>query len=178
MSQQANSMSMRGRRQPMLFIALTKAGRPVRLLPNKTPFRDVCPAAQCRGLARFGRFNHPTCARRQGYGCGQRVTRCGQFRNPGTPLKVRPLIAIFNDACGGIDGAGYSRLPALDLFATPAATIAGMSAKINDARSSLETGIISRVNSTARSAGITVGSRLRDLLETPSICDQLAKLAE
>jgi hypothetical protein len=68
--------------------------------------------------------------------------------------------ALFHDA--GINAATHvaSRLPDLDTRGIPAAVVAADSARIGDARSSWETGIVSQVNRTARArngkAGMTV----------------------
>jgi len=70
------------------------------------------------------------------------------------------LAAAFNDAGVGIDGAGVSRLAALDRRAIAAVTVSAMSARIGDARSSWETGVISAVNATAAGHGLRVGARL------------------
>jgi hypothetical protein len=48
-----------------------------------------------------------------------------------------------NDAGGGIDEAGFSRLPALNVRGIAGTTAAAVSARIGDARSTLFDGIIS-----------------------------------
>ncbi len=68
-------------------------------------------------------------------------------------LKARARIAAFNDAGVGTDDADVSRLPVLDLQGIAAVTVDCMTARIGDARSALETGVISKTNSTARSMG-------------------------
>jgi hypothetical protein len=76
-------------------------------------------------------------------------------------VKGPPLAAFFNDASIGVDEAGVSRLAALDGMGVIGATVAAASARIGDARSSWETGIISRVNRKARNAGAREGDLLR-----------------
>lgn len=77
-------------------------------------------------------------------------------------LKIDGYAAFFNDAGGGADGSGFSRLPALDERGIAAGTVAAPSARIGDARSSYETGILSRVNETARRLGGAEGMPLKD----------------
>ena len=70
--------------------------------------------------------------------------------------------AFYNDAGIGIDEAGVSRLPALDARGIPAATVAVSSARIGDARSTYEDGIVSRVNALAAVLGLAPGMTARD----------------
>ena len=83
---------------------------------------------------------------------------------PDTALKYDVLGALYNDAGIGKDAAGVSRLPALDARGIAAATVAAASARIGDARSSYEDGIISRVNARAASLGLTEGIAARDFV--------------
>lgn len=76
---------------------------------------------------------------------------------PETALKYDALAAVYNDAGCGIDKAGTSRLPALDARGIAAATVAHDSARIGDAQSSWETGIVSHVNETAAAMGAKPG---------------------
>jgi hypothetical protein len=69
----------------------------------------------------------------------------------GNRPKVRA--AVFNDA--GADSV--SRLPDLDTRGIPAATVATASARIGDARSSYEDGVISHVNDCAAALGAAPG---------------------
>lgn len=79
-------------------------------------------------------------------------------------IRVAARAAAYNDAGGGIDGAGYSRLPALDAMGIPAVTVHHDSARIGDARSSWETGVVSRVNALAGGLGIREGMALREAM--------------
>lgn len=76
---------------------------------------------------------------------------------PETALKYDVLGALYNDAGIGKDEAGISRLPALDARGIAAATVSAASARIGDARSTYEDGIISRVNASARAFGLREG---------------------
>lgn len=76
---------------------------------------------------------------------------------PETALKHDALAALFNDAGIGIDEAGVTRLAALDARGIAAATVAASSARIGDARSTYEDGILSRVNACAAALGLAPG---------------------
>ena len=76
---------------------------------------------------------------------------------PDTALKVDALAALFNDAGIGIDEAGVTRLPALDARGIAAGTVSAASARIGDARSTYEDGILTRVNRRAAGFGIRPG---------------------
>jgi hypothetical protein len=76
---------------------------------------------------------------------------------PETALKHDALAALFNDAGIGIDEAGVTRLAALDARGIAAATVAASSARIGDARSTYEDGIVSRVNACAAALGLAPG---------------------
>ena len=80
---------------------------------------------------------------------------------PHLAIRVAAAAAFFNDAGIGKDGAGVTRLPALDARGIAAATVAANSARIGDGRSTYEVGIVSRVNETARAAGIEPGMTAR-----------------
>jgi autotransporter-associated beta strand protein len=83
---------------------------------------------------------------------------------PETALKYDVLGALYNDAGIGIDEAGTSRLPALDARGIAAATVSAASARIGDARSTYQDGIISRVNARAASLGLREGISTRDFV--------------
>ena len=80
---------------------------------------------------------------------------------PETALKYDTLAALFNDAGIGIDEAGTTRLAALDARGIAAATVAAESARIGDARSTYEDGILTRVNASAAALGIAPGVTAR-----------------
>jgi uncharacterized protein YunC (DUF1805 family) len=81
-----------------------------------------------------------------------------------TALKVDPLAALFNDAGIGIDEAGTTRLPALDARGIAAGTVAAASARIGDARSTYQDGVLTRVNQRAAALGIAPGMMARDFV--------------
>jgi len=81
---------------------------------------------------------------------------------PETALKYDVRAAFYNDAGIGIDEAGVSRLPALDERGIAAATVAAASARIGDARSTYEDGILSRVNAHAAAHGLAPGISARE----------------
>lgn len=84
--------------------------------------------------------------------------------DPAMALRTDAFAAAFNDAGIGIDEAGIGRLPALDRRGIAAFTVAAASARIGDARSSFEGGVVSRINDTAARLGAEAGMRARDLL--------------
>lgn len=83
---------------------------------------------------------------------------------PETAVRVDVFAALYNDAGGGIDEAGFSRLPALDVRAIAGATVAADTARIGDARSTYEDGIVTRVNATAARYGAAVGMTARQVV--------------
>jgi hypothetical protein len=84
---------------------------------------------------------------------------------PDTALKADALAALFNDAGIGIDEAGVTRLPALDTRGIAAGTVAASSARIGDARSTYEDGILTRVNQRGAALGIRPGMTAREFVE-------------
>ena len=91
--------------------------------------------------------------------------------DPKKALRADGFAAVFNDAGIGKDDAGITRLPVLDNRGIAAVTVAASSAKIGDARSTLNDGLISGVNKTAESLGARVGQQTRE------ICEQWARQA-
>jgi hypothetical protein len=83
---------------------------------------------------------------------------------PETALKYDVRGALYNDAGIGKDEAGVSRLPALDARGIPAATVSASTARIGDARSTYEDGIISRVNTSAAERGLRAGITAREFV--------------
>ncbi|WP_366554711.1 hypothetical protein [Aquibaculum sediminis] len=86
--------------------------------------------------------------------------------DPANALKADARLAVFNDAGLGPDEVGASRLPALQGRGIAAVTVAAASARIGDARSALESGIISRANPLAQALGAREGMALRDLMNS------------
>jgi hypothetical protein len=83
---------------------------------------------------------------------------------PETALKYDVLGALYNDAGIGKDKAGASRLPTLDARGIAAATVSAASARIGDARSTYEDGLVSRVNNRAAALGLREGISARDFV--------------
>lgn len=84
--------------------------------------------------------------------------------DPAYALRVEGFAAVFNDAGIGIDEAGLARLPALEQRRIPAFTVAAASARIGEARSTYEDGVISAVNERARALGASPGAQAKDVL--------------
>jgi hypothetical protein len=83
---------------------------------------------------------------------------------PETALKSTPRAALFSDAGVGIDGAGITRLPALAARGIAAATVSAASARIGDAKSIYQDGVVSHVNPVAAAAGARPGMTARDFV--------------
>jgi hypothetical protein len=81
--------------------------------------------------------------------------------DPATALPVAARGAIFHDAGRGKDDAGTSRLPILDQHGIAAATVDYRTARIGDARSMWDTGLLSVANATAVARGVSVGMSAR-----------------
>ncbi len=84
---------------------------------------------------------------------------------PGYGLAVQARGAVFNDAGVGIDMAGIQRLEILDQNSTPAVTVDAMTARIGDACSAWESGIISHINKQAAKRDVTVGMTVPTFVE-------------
>ncbi len=80
-------------------------------------------------------------------------------------IRVQAAAAFFNDAGFGFDNVGSSRLPVLHDRGVAAATVAAASARIGDARSTLEDGCLSAVNALAEELGMRVGMCTREAVE-------------
>jgi hypothetical protein len=80
-------------------------------------------------------------------------------------VKAPVLAALYNDAGIGIDGAGLGRLPALAAQGIAAATVVAATARIGDARSTWDSGILSAVNAVAAGAGVVPGMTARDFAD-------------
>ena len=81
---------------------------------------------------------------------------------PDDVVKVDLFAAFFNDAGGGKDNAGMSRLPTLDESGIAGATVSSNTARIGDGRSTYETGVLSRVNAVASRLGLEEGMAARE----------------
>lgn len=72
-------------------------------------------------------------------------------------LAARPCLSIFNDAGVGKDSAGIAALAFLQGHGLAACTVEHVSARIGDAHSTLNDGIISHVNALAAARGVQPG---------------------
>jgi hypothetical protein len=79
-------------------------------------------------------------------------------------VKARPLFCFFNDAGVGKDSAGLAGLDLLQENGLAGCTVAHTSARIGEARSTLETGEISHLNAAAKTLGIHVGQTCRSAI--------------
>jgi hypothetical protein len=79
-------------------------------------------------------------------------------------LQVSAFAAVFNDAGVGIDRTGISRLPALDAAGIAGVTVSAQSARIGDAQSAYDDGVITHVNDMARRLGASPGEPLEPRL--------------
>ena len=81
-------------------------------------------------------------------------------------LQARPALVVFNDAGVGKDGAGIAALPLLQAAGMAACTVAHTSARIGEAASTLEDGVISQANRAAGALGAAPGRPLWQWLES------------
>lgn len=79
-------------------------------------------------------------------------------------LQAHVRVAVFNDAGVGRDGAGIAGLALLQSPGIAACTVSHESARIGEAKSTLEDGVISHANAAATALGARPGLRLRDWL--------------
>lgn len=84
--------------------------------------------------------------------------------DPARAIKAAAALAVFNDAGGGCDNAGTTRLPALQKRGIAAVTVSHSSARIGEAMSAYRTGVVSAANEAAAARGIGVGEILKAVL--------------
>ncbi|MGR3661784.1 MAG: hypothetical protein ACU0CA_11455 [Paracoccaceae bacterium] len=84
--------------------------------------------------------------------------------DPKRALKAAAQLAVFNDAGGGKNTIGTSRLPTLQQQGIAAVTVSHNSCRIGDAASALSTGIVSAANPCAKHLGAVEQARLSDFL--------------
>ena len=80
-------------------------------------------------------------------------------------LAAQPLISVFNDAGGGKDEAGLAALAFLQAHGLAACTVAHHSARIGEARSTLDEGVINHCNELALGLGVIPGQSCRALVK-------------
>lgn len=83
----------------------------------------------------------------------------------GDGVKAAPRLVTFNDAGIGKDSAGIGRLPLLQQRGVAALTVSARSARIGDARSCHDEGVISCANGRARELGCRVGTPLKTFID-------------
>ncbi len=80
-------------------------------------------------------------------------------------VRAQPRLVTFNDAGIGKDGAGIGRLPLLQQRGIAALTVSAHSARIGDARSCFEEGVVSSANARARDLGCRAGIPLKTFID-------------
>lgn len=79
-------------------------------------------------------------------------------------IATRPFVTVFNDAGVGRDEAGIAGLSMMQAEGLAAVAVAHTSARIGEARSTFDDGIISHANAAAAALGAQPGLRLREWL--------------
>lgn len=77
-------------------------------------------------------------------------------------MRTNPKGVICNDAGFGLDNSGIEGLAELNNYGVAAATVSTESARIGDAKSTWDDGIISAVNDIAASKGVSVGQSAQE----------------
>ena len=72
-------------------------------------------------------------------------------------LEAQPLLSVFNDAGVGLNNAGLAALDFLQSHDIAACTVAHCSARIGEAQSTLDDGVVSNANASARALGVDAG---------------------
>lgn len=85
--------------------------------------------------------------------------------SPAMALRTDGFAAVYNDAGGGLDGCGFTRLPALDARGIIGLTVSASSARIGEALSTYLDGVISAANACAFAAGARIGEPLKPFLD-------------
>ena len=80
-------------------------------------------------------------------------------------LAVRPLLSVFNDAGVGRDDAGIAGLGLLQAQGLAACAVSHTSARIGQADSTLNEGVVSHANAAAEVLGIRTGQALRPQID-------------
>ena len=80
-------------------------------------------------------------------------------------LAARPLLSIFNDAGIGKDGAGLAALDFLQARGLAACTVSHASARIGEAQSTMDDGIVNHLNGLALALGVQAGQQCLQVIE-------------
>lgn len=81
-------------------------------------------------------------------------------------LAARPLLSVFNDAGVGKEQAGIAALDFLQARNLAACTVSHLSARIGEAQSTLDNGIVSHLNALALAQGVRVNERCLQVIDT------------
>ncbi len=79
-------------------------------------------------------------------------------------LQYRPFLVVFKDAGVGKDQAGIIGLDLLEEAGIAAVAVAHTSARIGEAKSTFEEGVISHANALARALGLKPGQKLEEAI--------------
>ena len=79
-------------------------------------------------------------------------------------LAARPWLSVFNDAGVGKDDAGLAALAFLQSHGLAACTVSHASARIGEAQSTLDDGVISHANALATALGVEAGLRCKTMV--------------
>lgn len=80
-------------------------------------------------------------------------------------LAASPLLSVFNDAGVGKEQAGIAALDFLQARDLAACTVSHLSARIGEAQSTLDDGIVSHLNALAFAQGVRVNERCHQAIE-------------
>lgn len=80
-------------------------------------------------------------------------------------LAARPLLCIFNDAGVGKDQAGIAALGFLQTAGLAACTVSHASARIGEAQSTMNEGIVNHLNDLAHALGVRPGQPCLQVIE-------------
>lgn len=80
-------------------------------------------------------------------------------------LAARPLLSVFNDAGVGKEQAGIAALDFLQARNLAACTVSHLSARIGEAQSTLDDGIVSHLNALAFAQGVRVNERCHQVID-------------
>ena len=89
----------------------------------------------------------------------------GGTSSAGFALDVPVFAIFFNDAGIGKDEAGIAGLALLQARGIPACAVSHASARIGEARDTLENGVVSAVNAAGAARGIEIGVRALDCVD-------------
>lgn len=149
--------------------------RPVRRLTLRgvsDPSRAACEGGPLSAGAGLLLVDSVTEAPRHGSGHVVVTGSHGGRSVVGHVLQAAPRLVVFNDAGTGKDEAGIAALPLLQAQGIAACTVAHDSARIGDAHSTFDDGIVSHANAAARALGARPGLKLREWL-APGSADRL-----